>query len=116
MLTFLADENFNGRIVRGLRRRLPGLDVLLAQDAGLIQAADPVVLEWAARDGRILLTHDVRTMTRFAYERVAAGARMPGVLEVNSLLPIGAAVDELAVVAVCSFPGEWEDRVGYIPL
>jgi hypothetical protein len=49
------------------------------QDVGLTGADDPTILEWAAAGGRILFTHDVSTMTRFAYERVAAGLAMPGV-------------------------------------
>jgi hypothetical protein len=48
MLRLLADENFNGSIVCGLLRRLPGLDILTVQQAGLSGAGDPDVLEWAA--------------------------------------------------------------------
>ncbi len=70
MLRFAADENFNNDIVRGLRRRKPDLDILRVQEAGLSGAVDPDVLEWAAREGRVLLTHDVATMTRYAYERL----------------------------------------------
>ena len=32
MLLFLSDEDFNRRIVRGLRRRLPALDIVRVQD------------------------------------------------------------------------------------
>ena len=32
MLRFLADENFNGRNLRGLQRRIAELDVVRAQD------------------------------------------------------------------------------------
>jgi len=46
MLRFLADENFNNRIVRGLLLREPDLDVLRVQDAELSGAVDPDVLEW----------------------------------------------------------------------
>lgn len=63
MLRFAADENFNNDIVRGLRRRKPNLDVVRVQEAGLSGAVDPDVLEWAAREGRVLLTHDVRHST-----------------------------------------------------
>jgi hypothetical protein len=37
----------------------------------------------AAADDRLLLTHDVTTVTHYAYERVGAGRRMPGVVEVS---------------------------------
>lgn len=70
MLTFLADENFNGDIVRGLRRRRPELDILRMQEIGLRGVDDPALLEQAAQMGRVLLTHDVTTITHFAYDRV----------------------------------------------
>ena len=58
MLSFASDENFNNDIVRGLLRRIPDLDVVRVQDVGLSGADDPDILEWAANDGRIMLTHD----------------------------------------------------------
>ncbi len=67
-MRLLTDENFNGSILRGLMRRLPGLDIVRVQDVGLIHADDPIILEWAANEGRILLTHDVATITVYAYE------------------------------------------------
>lgn len=73
MIRLLADENFNASIVRGLLRRVPQLDLVRAKDVGLGGADDPTVLAWAAQDGRVLLTHDVRTVTRFAWERVIRG-------------------------------------------
>jgi predicted nuclease of predicted toxin-antitoxin system len=57
MLKFALDENFNGDIVRGLRRRRPGLDLARVQDVGLTGADDPTVLGWAAAEGRVLFTH-----------------------------------------------------------
>lgn len=72
MLRLVADENFNNDIVRGLLRRKPDLDIVRVQDADLSGADDPTLLEWAAQESRILLTHDVTTMTRYAYERVQA--------------------------------------------
>lgn len=50
MLRLLADQNFNGRILRGLRRRVVGLDVVRAFDEGLASLEDPAVLDWAAND------------------------------------------------------------------
>ncbi|MCX8049222.1 MAG: DUF5615 family PIN-like protein [Methylohalobius sp.] len=64
MLCLAADENFNNDIVRALLRRRPDLDIVRLQDVGLSGASDPAVLEWAAREGRVLLTHDVTTPRR----------------------------------------------------
>ena len=74
MIRLLADENFNENIVRGIRRRSPDIDLVRVRDVGLSGADDPTLLEWAAQHERILLTHDVSTITAFAYERVRAKA------------------------------------------
>lgn len=114
MLSFLADENFNGRIVRGLKLRSPEADVARVQDVGLSGADDPDVLAWAAVAGRIVLTHDVKTMAGFAYDRVAKGERMPGVIEVDDMLPIGAVIEELLLVVECGEPADFENQVVYL--
>lgn len=67
MLSLLSDENFNGDIIRGLFLRQPDLDLLRVQDVGLREADDPAILDWAARNERILLTHDRATMPNFAH-------------------------------------------------
>ncbi|MBA2447710.1 MAG: DUF5615 family PIN-like protein [Chloroflexi bacterium] len=86
MIRLLSDENFNGDIVDGLLRRNPRLDLVRVQDVGLAEAKDPAILDWAAREGRVLLTHDVRTMSRFAYERVRRGERMPGLVVMSDTI------------------------------
>lgn len=115
-IRLLADENFDRDIVRGLLRREPQLDLLRAQDVGLRSVPDPQVLEWAANKNRILLTHDFATIVRFAYERVARGEKMPGVIEVKFSVPIGSVIDDILLFVTCSAQGEWEGQVLYLPL
>lgn len=116
MLRFAADENFNNAIVLGLLRRNPELDIVRAQDVGLSGADDPTILAWAANERRILLTHDVKTITRYAYERVVAGQTMPGVVEVGQLVAIGTAIEDLLLLAEVSAEDEWQGQVLYLPL
>ena len=116
MLRFVADENFNNDIVRGMLRRAPDLDIVRVQDVELSGADDPTVLDWAARTGRILLTHDVKTITHYAYERVHAGLPMPGVFEVSRTVPISVAIDDLVLLDECSLDGEWDGQIRYLPL
>jgi hypothetical protein len=111
-----ADENFNNNIVRGLIRRKPDVDIVRVQDVGLGGGDDAAVLEWAAQQGRIVVSHDVSTLTKHAYDRVAAGLAMPGVFEVPNTLSIGPAIDDLLLVVECSFESEWEGQVRYLPL
>jgi hypothetical protein len=111
----LADENFNGSILRGLRRRLSKLDIVSIQEVGLTHADDPTVLAWAADEGRILLTHDVATVTAYAYERVRNGLSMPGVVEVIANAPIGQVIDDLYLFICCSQANEYEGQILFIP-
>lgn len=116
MLRLLADENFNNQIVRGVLRRNPEIDIVRVQDVELSQTDDRVILAWAAQQDRILLTHDVETMTNYAYERVQAGLAMPGVFEISRSVPVGLAIEEILLIAEGSFEGEWEGQVRYLPL
>jgi len=116
MLQMLADENFNNNIIRGVCRRVRGIDILRVQDMGLCGAEDSVVLEWAAQHQRILLTHDVSTVTRYAYDRVRESKPMPGVFEVTRNVLLSVAIEEIVLLAECSEEGEWEGQVRYLPL
>lgn len=116
MLRLAADENFNGDIVRGLLRRNPKLDIVRVQDVALSGADDPSVLQWAADQGRVIVTHDISTLAKHAFDRIAAGQPMPGVFEVKSVAPVGQAIDDLILLAECSVDGEWEGQVRFLPL
>lgn len=116
MLRLAADENFNADIVRGLLRRLPDLDIVRIQDAGLSGADDPAVLDWAAREGRILMTHDISTLVICAFERVAAGQPMPGVFAARSSGAIGSTIEDLLLLAECSAHDDWAGQVRFLPL
>jgi len=94
VLRFLADENFNNDILRGVLRRKPDADILRVQDVGLSGSPDPEILSWAAEEQRVVLTHDVSTMTRYAYQRVEAGESMPGVFEVPRSARLGQVIEE----------------------
>jgi len=116
MLRLAADENLNNAIVRGLRRLSADIDIVRVQDIGLSGADDPTVLAWAASESRVLLTHDLATVTAFAYARVREGLPMPGVFEINDNASIGRVLDELMLLVFCSHDGEWENQVRYLPL
>lgn len=115
-IRLLADENFDHRTLAGLRRREPDLDIVSVQEVGLRTEDDRAVLEWAAQEGRLVVTHDVSTMLDFAYERVAAGLPMPGVFEIPDQTPRSVIIEELLLVAAASDPDEWQNTVRYLPL
>lgn len=116
MLRCLADENFDGDLFRALMRGQADLDILRVQDVGLAGIEDPEVLNWAASNGRVLLTHDVTTMTYHAYERVREKLPMPGVIEVSLSAPLPEVIEDLLLLINLSTTGEWEGQVLYVPL
>lgn len=110
-----VDANFRREIAEGLQRRMPNLDIIWAQQVGLSEASDEEVLEWSAREGRILLTHDHRTMPNTVYRRIEQGLHTPAVIVVYQLTPIGKAVEDLELVLGASLPHELEMRVIRLP-
>lgn len=116
-MRLLADENFDNDILRALVRRRRSIDIVRIQDvAGLGGADDPTVLAWAEAEDRVLLTHDVNTIPRYAYERTSAGMRMPGVIIIAQGSAVGPCVQDLLLLIECSEEGEWEGQVLFLPL
>jgi hypothetical protein len=116
VLRFLADENFHGAILNGLRRRLPAIDIVRVQDTEIAGDEVTVVLAWAASHDRIILTHDIRTLPPDAYRRLLEGEHFPGVFAVAQDAAIGGIIDNLVLIAEGSEPDEWRDVITYLPL
>ena len=115
-LKFLADENFNLAILRGLLRRNPQIDIARVQDVGLSGAEDIRVLNWAASNNRIVLTHDLRTMPDFAYECIAKSETMLGVIVMRPDIKPGTAIDDILLILECLSSQELENSVLRLPL
>jgi hypothetical protein len=98
MLRLASDADVRGEIIRGLRRRLPKIDLVRVQDALPEGTLDHDVLAWAAAENRILITNDRNTMVGFACRRVAAGDPVPGLIATTNHQAIGAAIDDILVV------------------
>lgn len=116
---FLADVNFNARIVIGLRRIAPSVDVITAQEAGFHTTPDPELLAEAQQLNRILLTHDINTMPDHFATFLAClpeGEQSPGVMLVAQELAIGITIQALYEVWSCSNHEEWRDLFTYLPL
>jgi hypothetical protein len=116
MIRFLADEDFNNDILRSLVRRAPRIDVVRVQDLDLRGASDEAVLARAAREHRLVLTHDVNTLLARAIERVAQGIGHAGVIAVAQSLPVSVVVQDLILISECLVDDEWRDRVAFLPL
>jgi uncharacterized protein DUF5615 len=116
---FLTDEDFANDIIKGLRLRLPLIDIVRVQDVGLLHAPDPDVLAFAREHDRILLTHDSHTMpVHFvaSLPNIPQGHHSPGVMWLEQETPIGRAIAAVELVWSCSSHAEWRDRFTYLPL
>ena len=112
---FQADADLDGRILRGLRRVAPEIDILTAGHAGLAGLDDAEVLRIAAESGRILVSQDRRTMPAY-FARFSAGAESPGVILLREATPISTAIEELVLIWNASEAEEWVQRLVWIPL
>lgn len=111
MIRWLADENLNGRLVRGVVRARAQIDLQRVQDVGLSGAPDPEVLAWAAEASRVLVTHDVATVARYALQRLDAGLSMAGVCIVRQDLSLRTAIEDLLLIDELSEPVDWFGQI-----
>lgn len=115
MFKLAADENFNNQTLRGLRRALPGVDIVRIQDE-IPGSPDLEVLAWCASQDRLLLSHDVNTLPGHLAEHLQLGKPGVGVLLVRCPYQQGEVIDHLVVLITCSDYSEWIGRCSYLPL
>jgi hypothetical protein len=114
-IKFQADADFNETIIYALQRREPAIDFRTADEAQLRGLPDPAVLALAAREGRILVSHDHQTMpVHFAH--FIASQQSPGVFLLSQDLLIRIAVEELLTIWEASEVEEWSNTLQYLPL
>jgi predicted nuclease of predicted toxin-antitoxin system len=77
-IRFQADADLNQTIVLATVRREPGIDFQSAVQADLEGLKDPEVLALAANSGRLLVTHDIKTMPGH-FAKFIQRATSPGV-------------------------------------
>jgi hypothetical protein len=115
-IRFQADNDLNSRIVAAALRREPGIDFRTAQAAQLDSLDDQAVLDRAASDGRILVTHDKRTMPKQLSAFVASGNHSPGVLlVVPQSASLAVVVETLILIWADDRPADWENAITIIP-
>ncbi|MBI3247269.1 MAG: DUF5615 family PIN-like protein [Deltaproteobacteria bacterium] len=111
---FQADADLNQDIVQAVRRREPAVDFQTSHEAGLAGLHDAVVLERAAQEGRIVVSHDRRTMphhSAFIVTRTSAG-----VLIVSKSLSARRAAEDLILIWAATEAEEWENQIDSLPL
>ena len=113
-LRFQADADLNQIILLATIRRQPQIDFQTAHSAGLVGLNDLQVLERAANDHRLLVTHDRKTMPRYFAEYIGAKTS-GGLLIVPQSLSISQVVDDLILIWSATEQGEWLNRISVLP-
>ena len=115
-LSMLADEDFDGRIVRGLLRHSGKLHLTREPDVGLSGRSDDEVLDWAATHGHVVISHDISTMPPTGWQRVRDGLPMAGLIVASKRLAISIIIEELQLIAESSDHDDWVNQVRFLPL
>jgi Domain of unknown function (DUF5615) len=115
MLRLLIDQDIDHDILRGLLRRIPQLDAVTALEIGMGEATDPELLIRAAHEGRIIVTHDRKTMPTHAADLMSAGENIAGVFVVPRSMPLHQVIEDLELMITCSENDEWINVIRYLP-
>ena len=112
---YQADADLNQAIVTGVLRREPTIDFQTAFAAGLEGVQDLEVLAISAQQGRILVSHDRKTMPSEFAEFIISN-QSSGVIIVSRKLPIEVIIEELLLIWAASSAEEWVNRIAKLPL
>jgi Domain of unknown function (DUF5615) len=114
-LRFQADNDLKFAIVKAVRQREPAIDFASSQESGLDGLSDPELLDRAAGDGRVLVSHDHRTMLDHFRRHLTLGKSSPGLLVVSQRASIGDVVDALVVLWAVADPAQLRDQAYHLP-
>ena len=112
---FQADTDLNQIIVKATLRREPSIDFQTAHVANLHGLSDKEVLSRSAKEGRVLVTHDRKTMLKH-FANFITSELSSGVLVVSQKLPASFVAEEIALIWTASEANAWENRIYSLPL
>ncbi len=114
-IRFQADSDLNQLILLAMVRREPAIDFQTAVAAGLTQLRDREVLAIAARERRVLVTHDQKTMPRHFADFITTETST-GLLVIPQHLSVAAAAEDLLLIWSATEADEWINRICFLPL
>lgn len=112
---FQADNDLDQRIVVATLRLDPSIDFQTAPAAGLHNMPDKEVLAYASREGRVLVSHDRKTMPEHFGRFLAAGETSPGLIVVSTKLSIGRAAEWLHLLWEATSAEEYVNSIYNLP-
>jgi hypothetical protein len=112
---FQADADLNQIIVKATLRLEPAIDFQTAYSVGLAGLDDSEVLKLASEQGRILVSHDRKTMPTHFGEFVQS-ADCAGLIIVSQKIAISAVAEDLLLIWLASEQKDWVNRIRSLPL
>ena len=106
-IRFYMDEHVPSAVTKGLRLR--GVDVLTAQEVGMLEADDEDHLALATEQGRVVFTQDADFLRLHA-----AGTLHAGIVYVRQQTPIGYIVRGLMMVYQVLEPEDMQNHVEFL--
>jgi hypothetical protein len=105
-----ADNDLDFRIVRATGHLNTRIDFQSALQAGLHGKTDPEVLQIAAREGRVLVSHDRRTMPKHFGDFIT-NQPSPGLIVVSKKLGIAKSTEWLHLIWEASEAEEYLNTI-----
>lgn len=112
---YQADADFNEDVVTGVLRRAPEIDFQTAHEAQLKGLEDSKVLTLAADEGRILVTHDRKTIPHHFGEFIKSRTS-PGLFIIPQHAELLSVIEELILIWSASDAEEYVNSVRALPL
>jgi predicted nuclease of predicted toxin-antitoxin system len=107
-IRFHCDENVDSAIADGLRRR--GISITMPIDVGLIAASDDEHLDFAAREQRVIITHDEDFLVHAASGRQHFGIAYCHV----QARSIGQILSGLLLIYDCLSPADMRNHIEFL--
>ncbi len=108
---FQADNDLDERIIIAAKRLEPAIDFQRAPDIGLhVGVSDDQVLALAAKEDRVLVTHDRKTMPDH-FDRFIENHKSPGLIIISQTLSVGKAAGWLHLIWGASDAEEYVNSV-----
>lgn len=120
-LAYVLDENLRGLLFQAIESHNSNggdfIDIVRVGDpADLpLQSTDPVVLAWAERAGRGIVSNDRATMPGHFTAHLHAGRHLPGLFLLRPGAQLHDLVLALALIAHAGDPNHYADQVTFIP-
>jgi hypothetical protein len=117
-IQYLIDENVNPLYPQQLRRKDPDILVEVVGEPGTPPKGtlDPEILIWCETYTTILVTNNRRSMPIHLADHLAQNRHIPGIFILNPEMGIGETIDQLILIAKCSFDDEYQDRIIFLPI